>query len=352
MTRSNRSSATGSQSEPSRTSTRTSLRAALKAVTARARGFTSVATTSSACAAQVQRLDAAAGAEVERAADRLAQGQLGQRGRGGADAEHVVGGDPDQLAVETRRQVADDPPVVVVVGVRAAVEERPHLAAGATSMPPATSGVDQPGERAVGVRRGRPSVWSRNSRTRVSSGDPPVVRRRAGVVSLRASASWPVVPSRSPTASKVYVAAARASRSAGARVDGRDAAGCAEAMRPSWHRTGRLARPGRVVRASIWAWLVRPALVAVAVVGAARDSGAERGAATRGPTQGGGGRPDAQPGKLRAQITFTKSHAHPWHSTITWDAARQRADGTWKVLAHDSWRAGSGCRAAAPRTPA
>ena len=50
VTRSKRSSATGSHSEPSRTSTRTSLRAALKAVTASARGFTSVATTSSAWA--------------------------------------------------------------------------------------------------------------------------------------------------------------------------------------------------------------------------------------------------------------------------------------------------------------
>ena len=65
-------------------------------------------------------------------------------------------------------------------------------------------------------------------------------------------------------------------------------------------------------------------------------------------TVGGGGSPpaagdaSAQPGKLRAQITFTKSTAHPWQSTITWDAARQRADGSWKVLAHDSWRAGSG----------
>ena len=73
--------------------------------------------------------------------------------------------------------------------------------------------------------------------------------------------------------------------------------------------------------------------------------------ATQGPSEatlGGGPRPtgagdtSAQPGKLRAQITFTKSTAHPWHSTITWDAARQRADGSWKVLAHDSWRAGSG----------
>ena len=48
------------------------------------------------------------------------------------------------------------------------------------------------------------------------------------------------------------------------------------------------------------------------------------------------------PVRLRAQITFTKDTAHPWHSTIAWDAARQRADGSWQVLAHDAWRAGSG----------
>ncbi len=57
---------------------------------------------------------------------------------------------------------------------------------------------------------------------------------------------------------------------------------------------------------------------------------------------GGGGDVSAHPGTLRAQITFIKSTAHPWNSTIAWDARRQRADGSWKVVAHDSWRAGSG----------
>lgn len=57
---------------------------------------------------------------------------------------------------------------------------------------------------------------------------------------------------------------------------------------------------------------------------------------------GAGGDTSAQAGAVRAQITFTKDTAHPWHSTITWDAARQRADGSWKAVAHDAWRAGSG----------
>jgi hypothetical protein len=52
--------------------------------------------------------------------------------------------------------------------------------------------------------------------------------------------------------------------------------------------------------------------------------------------------PNAHPGLVRAQITFTKKPAHPWNSRIAWRAVRQRADGTWKVVAEDSWRAGSG----------
>ena len=40
-------------------------------------------------------------------------GQLGQGGRGRADAEHVVGADPDGLPVEAGGQVADDPEVAV-----------------------------------------------------------------------------------------------------------------------------------------------------------------------------------------------------------------------------------------------
>lgn len=52
--------------------------------------------------------------------------------------------------------------------------------------------------------------------------------------------------------------------------------------------------------------------------------------------------PNADPGALRAQITFTKRPAHPWNSRITWRATRQEADGSWTVVFADSWRAGSG----------
>ena len=82
------------------------------------------------------------------------------------------------------------------------------------------------------------------------------------------------------------------------------------------------------------------AVVAVLLALVATQSPSEATLGGGSPT--GGGDTSAQPGRVRAQITFTKSTAHPWHSTIAWDASRQRADGSWKVLAHEAWRAGSG----------
>jgi hypothetical protein len=66
-------------------------------------------------------------------------------------------------------------------------------------------------------------------------------------------------------------------------------------------------------------------------------------AAAPGGDEGGGVvDPHAHPGAVRAQITFLKRPAHPWNSRITWQATRQQVDGTWQVVASDSWRAGSG----------
>lgn len=74
--------------------------------------------------------------------------------------------------------------------------------------------------------------------------------------------------------------------------------------------------------------------------------------ATRGPRpQSGGGDTAARPGTVHAQITFSKSRAHPWDSTISWDAWRQGADGKWRVVAHQAWRAGSGFPGAATENP-
>ena len=103
---------------------------------------------------QVQRLDSAPGAEVEGPGDRLAQRELGQRGRGGADAEHVVVGDADVRAVEAGREVGDDPQVAVVGGVRADVEQRAYLAAGGTEEAGVLELADQPGQGALGVLGG------------------------------------------------------------------------------------------------------------------------------------------------------------------------------------------------------
>ena len=65
--------------------------------------------------------------------------------------------------------------------------------------------------------------------------------------------------------------------------------------------------------------------------------------AAPGTTEGGGvADPNAHPGAVRAQITFIKKPAHPWNSRITWRAVRQQVDGSWKVVAEDAWRAGSG----------
>ena len=99
---------------------------------------------------QVQRLDAAAGAEVQRPADRLADGEPGQRGGRGADAEDVVGADPVGGAVQARGQVADHPEVGVVLGVRAAVEAGGHLADAALEQALGAERVDQVGERRLG----------------------------------------------------------------------------------------------------------------------------------------------------------------------------------------------------------
>ena len=98
-----------------------------------------------ACAGEVQCLDAAAGAEVEGTADRLAHRQLRQGRRGRADAEHVVGGDPDRGPVEAGGQVADDPQVA-----------RRRSAYGRTSSRARTSPPDAPDEARV-ARAGRPA---------------------------------------------------------------------------------------------------------------------------------------------------------------------------------------------------
>ena len=111
-----------------------------------------MATTRLGVGGQVQGLDAAAGAEVEGLADRLAQRELGQRRRGGADAEHVVGatriGEPSRPGVRSLTTQRCD----VVGGVRADVEQGADLAARRSHEARVLELVDQPGQGPLGVR--------------------------------------------------------------------------------------------------------------------------------------------------------------------------------------------------------
>jgi hypothetical protein len=102
-----------------------------------------------------------------------------------------------------------------------------------------------------------------------------------------------------------------------------------------------MARASRVLPAAVLVALLVALLVAQSPSQATLGVG----------TPGAGGDTSARPGTLRAQITFTKNTADPWRSTITWDAARQRADGSWKALAHDAWRAGSGLPGGSTENP-
>jgi hypothetical protein len=79
---------------------------------------------------EVQGLDAGAGSQVERPLDLGAHRQLGERGRGAADAEDVVASDHAGAAAapcKAGAQVGDDVPVVHAVAVRPDVDDRPGL---------------------------------------------------------------------------------------------------------------------------------------------------------------------------------------------------------------------------------
>ena len=210
-------------------------------------------------------------------------------------------------------------------------------------MPPCDQRVDQPGQgagpRGVGRPRSGAGTAGPGSRaaSRASYAGAPGSSRCAPA---RAAPSYRAGRRRRR---RCRSAAVSAPRTAGARATSGTPAACAGDMPPSWHRS---ATPPRTEAdaASIGAWLVSsvcsPFSQSWSPLLAATQS---RGEATLGgDPPGGGGDTSAQPGKLRAQITFTKNTARPWRSAISWDAARQRADGSWTVLAHDSWRAGSG----------
>ena len=72
---------------------------------------------------QMQCLDAAAGAQVERRSDRSTDGPGAQRQRGPADPQHVIRG--ERVAGRDLGQVGDHQPVVTVVGIGPQVIGRP-----------------------------------------------------------------------------------------------------------------------------------------------------------------------------------------------------------------------------------
>ncbi len=148
-TRSNCSSATAWKKLPERTSTRsaTPLSSALNRVRRSAPLVDVGGDDPVGVRGQVQRLYAAPGAEVERASDRFAHGQLGERGRGRADAQHVVGGHPDGPSVQAGGQVAGHPEVEVVRGIGAYVDPGPHLTDRTLQQPRRAQRVEQTGER-------------------------------------------------------------------------------------------------------------------------------------------------------------------------------------------------------------
>ena len=99
---------------------------------------------------EVQRLHPAPGAEIERRSDRLADGELRERGGGRADPEHVVGRDDVGRAVQPGCQVGRDPQVTLVGGVRADVHPCGHLAHRSLQDRRRTQPVDQPGQSSLG----------------------------------------------------------------------------------------------------------------------------------------------------------------------------------------------------------
>ena len=131
---------------------RTPLSSALRRVIRRARSLTSVATTVSQWSARCRAWTPQPVPRSSARAHRLADRQLGQRGRGGTDAEDVVGAHPVRAAVEAGGQVADHPQVPVAGGVRADVEARHHLARRVLEDALGRQLLDQARERALGVR--------------------------------------------------------------------------------------------------------------------------------------------------------------------------------------------------------
>ena len=147
-------------------------------------------------------------------------------------------------AVEAGAEVGDDPPgscAVVASAVRAVrrpdVRRRAPRRRRRTSSPEVDRGVQRQ-RRAVAACWSTGS-WSRNSRTRVSSGTPPVVARRAGTVSSPAERRG----GRRARAARRPRRPCSRRRAGDAQPHGRSAH--ADAVRPTGRTAVRPARPAR-----------------------------------------------------------------------------------------------------------
>ena len=155
---------------------------AVAPASASARGLVSVATTRSAVRGEMQGLDAAAGAEVERRVDRLADDGPGEGDRRRAEPEDVVGpdGPRPRRRSRDRRSAAGRCRRVRRAAGRPAL--RPTVIRRRGSSTPVRrrpAGRPTAGERVAGRRPSARLAPSRKSRMSVLSGDPSAVARSA-----------------------------------------------------------------------------------------------------------------------------------------------------------------------------
>ena len=186
----------------------------------------------------VQRLDPAAGAQVEHAADGRAHRDRRQGRRGPADAEHVVA---LELARRSRSSPRSDATHHVCSPSASANAYGPHVDERATPRrrPPPRPPPPIPQraravrtERAAGRARRRRAVSGLaklNSRVRSATGSRPRSRaaKRAGTICSRSSALHRPSPTSSETASTVHRRGRRAGPRGIVTPDGRSVLACA-----------------------------------------------------------------------------------------------------------------------------
>ena len=171
---------------------------------------TSVAVTEPGVGGQVQRLHAAAGAQVQRGVDRPADGRADQRRGGAADAEDVVG-------VQRLARVGRWP------ARRRAPTSRRRTAPGRppgrrpspyrSTRPAASASASGSGASAAATAASGSVCPQTNTRISVASGSVSVVARSAARKSLRATAAVACGPSRAAMPADVKPAPVSASRS-------------------------------------------------------------------------------------------------------------------------------------------